>query len=94
MPPKAAAVSKRPPKIIDPAEYQRKKEDVLPIDASLASKFTTKLEGKGKRLEEIFPEWTIEGEQWDQQEDAIEIAYPDNIKIVDNKSIKELNLKS
>jgi len=45
MPPKAAATNKRPPKVIDPLEYQRKKEDLLPIDASLASKFSTKLEG-------------------------------------------------
>ena len=45
MPPKAAVTNKRPPKVIDPLEYQRRREDLLPIDASLASKFSTKLEG-------------------------------------------------
>lgn len=46
MPPKAAAsATKRPPKVVDAVEYQRKKEELLPIDASLASKFSTKLEG-------------------------------------------------
>lgn len=46
--------------------------------------------GKGKRTEELFAEWTIEGEQWDQLEETLEIKYPDHIEIVDNKSIKEL----
>ena len=45
MPPKAAATNKRPPKVIDPLEYQRKREELPPVDASLASKFSTKLEG-------------------------------------------------
>ena len=43
MPPKAATTNKRPPKVIDPLEYQRKKDELLTIDGSLASKFSTKL---------------------------------------------------
>jgi|LauGreStaDraftv2_3_1035109.scaffolds.fasta_scaffold178085_1 hypothetical protein len=46
MPPKAAQSNKRPPKVIDPLEYQRKRVDLTPLDVSLSSKFSTVLEGK------------------------------------------------